>query len=253
MRTPKPVLLALAAFTLFLTAPALLGVPGAASLQAQRGGKGGTGGKPTTPDNKKEKKEQWAVVQIGEDYQVVKKSELKSMKKDLEDRYRADVKAWNQSKKSAQKAKEKFDAPKPVRPKFKVVKKNFKFEAEAKTYVTVLKNRQGKKGAGGSKSEGYVVVDVDGSLKVASKSELASMKKEASEGYKQALKDYTKAKKEAAKNKQKFDAPKPAKSTIKTVGSSFATKEQADEYLQKLLAKKSKKDSGEKSTGKKGK
>ena len=89
------------------------------------------------------------------------------------------------------------------------------------------------------------MVNVDGNFKVVSKSELATMKKDAAEGYKQALKDYAKAKKEAAKNKQKFNDPKPAKSTIKTAGS-FATKEQADEHLQKLLAKKSKKGSGDK-------
>jgi hypothetical protein len=244
MRTPRSVLLALAAFALLVPAPALLGLPGTASLHAQRG----KSGKPETSKKAPSKKEYWAVVQVGEDFEVVKKSELKTFTKGFEDRYRADMKAWNDSKKAAHKAKEKFDAPKPVKPKVKVIRKNFKFEAEAKTHATMLKNRQAKKGA---KGEAYVVVNVDGSLRVASKSELASMKKDAAEGYKRAVKEHAQAKKDAAKRKQKFDDPKPKKSTIKSVGKSFASKEQAEEYLQKLLAKKSKKDSAGKSKRKK--
>jgi len=256
MRTSKSVLLALSVAALVVIGPA---VTGAANLHAQRGG-GGKGGSGKPPATTKPKKEFWAVVQVGEDYQVVKKSDLKKFKKDLETSYRNDLKSWNQSKKDAQKAKEKFDAPKPVKPKIKVIRKNFKFETEAKTHVQVLKERASKKGGkkevsvkGDNKKETYVVLDMDGKLRVASKSELSTLRKQANDGYKQALKDYNQAKKDAAKKKMKFEDPKPQKSTIKTVGPSFATQDQAQEYLQKMLAKKTKKATAGKSTGKDGK
>lgn len=186
----------------------------------------------------------YVVFQVGMDFEVVKKSEAKGRKKNIEDQYRAEFKAYNEAKKSARKAKESFTAPKPVKPLVKVYKKSFKSEAEARTYCDRLKAKQKKKNGPGKngvgKAETFAVIEIDSSVKVVTKSELARLQKEVEEEYKKAVQAYNQARKNAVRKKQKFSDPSPKKRKVKVIGSSFKSEEKAITFMEKFLAKKKK-------------
>lgn len=226
---------------------------GAGLAGAQRG-KGGAGNERKTPA-KTTKSETFAVVKVGEAYEVVPTSELNAFKKKISERHREELKAHAAAKKAAAKSKEPFNEPKPKAPRVSVVKKGIKTESEARTVAQRLAERQRNKAGGAEKDksaspkggDGWVVVEVDGTPQVMSKSDLAEAKKKADAAYRDAMKEWTEAKKEAAKNKSAFDRPRPQKSDIKPVGKTFKTEDAAREYCDKLRAKSSKPASGDES------
>jgi hypothetical protein len=217
---------------------------GAGLADAQRG-KGGTGNNKKSASRSK-KAETYAVVKVGDTYQAVAKSELKSFKKSVSERYREELKAYNAAKKAAAKAKEKFNQPKPKAPKVSVVKKGLKSETDARALAERLTERQRNRAsatkdkAARPKAESWVVADVDGSLRVMRKSEMLDAKKKADAAYRTAMKEWNAAKKAAAKKKTRFNEPRPRKSIVKPVGGSFKTEEAARKHCDKLQEKKSK-------------
>jgi hypothetical protein len=235
------------------TASALLDSSASSALAQNRGKSGKSDNARTAP----KKAEFWAVVQVGDDFQVMKKEDVKSFKKKTSDRYRDEVKAYTRAKAAAAKAKESFKEPRPVLPRVKVLKQSFKSESEANTYRDRMKATKGggsKKGrapsGGRDKPTSYAIVDVGGEMKIVEKSELSEMRKRADDNYRQAVKDHAQARKDAAKKKEKFTDPRPQKATIKTVGPIFKSKEKAGEYLQKMREKKDKKSRGKKGSDK---
>ncbi len=86
------------------------------------------------------KTETYAVVQIGEDVKVIRKSELATLKKSNAEEYKRAMKEYKDAKKEAAKSKDKAtDKPaleKPVQRKIvDVAKKTFKTEQEANTWM----------------------------------------------------------------------------------------------------------------------
>jgi len=194
----------------------------------------------------------YVVIQVGQDFEVVKKSEASARKKKIENHYRSEIRAYNQAKKAARKAKESFDTPKPPKPVVKVLKKSFKTELDARAYIGRLKAKLQKSSGSGArgKAETFAVIAIDGSVKVVTKSELASLRKEMEAEYKKAVQAYNKARKTAAKLKQKCTDPRPKKQQIKVLGPSFKSMEKARTFMEKYLAKKQKKDSRKKKKSK---
>jgi hypothetical protein len=84
------------------------------------------------------KVETYSVVQDGDELKIIKKSELAKLKKDAAQKYKEELKQYNDAKKEAVKSKDKgADKPaleKPVKHTI-VAKKTFKTEQEAKTWM----------------------------------------------------------------------------------------------------------------------
>jgi hypothetical protein len=81
-----------------------------------------------------DKKDTYAVVQIGNDVvKVCKDSELGAVRDKVNEDYKAAVKAYEDGKKAAVKAKKKFSDVKPVKPNVKVIASYIKTEQEANT------------------------------------------------------------------------------------------------------------------------
>jgi ribosomal protein S17E len=97
------------------------------------------------PKEKKEKPEQWAIVQVDEEYQAVRKTDVKQLQKTLTEKYTADLKAWQEHKKEAVKSKMKFDEPKPVSPKVKQMPSTYSSEEAASAAIEKLKAEHDKK------------------------------------------------------------------------------------------------------------
>ncbi|RIK81327.1 MAG: hypothetical protein DCC68_09080 [Planctomycetota bacterium] len=92
----------------------------------------------------KEDKAAYAVVQVDEEYTVIRKADLKDFQKGINEKYAADVKKHAQARKDAVKAKEKFTTPAPKRPKVRTLPKAFATEEEANTYAAELKEADEK-------------------------------------------------------------------------------------------------------------
>ncbi len=93
----------------------------------------------------KETKAAFAVVQVDDHYQVVRKAELKDFQKGLNEKFTAALKAHTEARKAAVKAKEKFTDPTPVKPKVRTLPKVFDSEEAASEYVQQLKDEDEKK------------------------------------------------------------------------------------------------------------
>ena len=113
---------------------------------AQRGKSGGNNEKKAAT----KKADTFAVVKVGDTYEVVAKADLKSFKKRVSDRYREELKAYAAAKKAAAKSKQPFTEKKPKATKVSVVKKGIKSESEAKEVAQRLAEKQ-KKGAASDK------------------------------------------------------------------------------------------------------
>jgi hypothetical protein len=88
-----------------------------------------------TPKGKTPKPESYIVIQTGDDFEVVKQSELAARKKKASEKFQQDLKAYQTAKKEAVKTKEKFDMPRPVETRIKRVgSKTFKTQADAETF-----------------------------------------------------------------------------------------------------------------------
>ena len=114
-----------------------LGRPGA-TLAAEGGGagKGAGAGKPAAngaeDGSKEEASDSFTVVQVGDKVSILKSTEVPGLRKKVSDEYDASVKAYNEAKQKAAKAKKKFDTEKPAKPQFKIVAPALKTEESAK-------------------------------------------------------------------------------------------------------------------------
>jgi hypothetical protein len=123
----KSVLISFAATAAF--AACLLFVPQEAS--AQRPGGGGKAGA--------KQDETVYVIQVGDEYKKVKRSELTTEKKKVEDDYKQALKEWQDIRKSDPKA------PRPVKPLIKQ-KGTFQTDIGAQEFIDKLKEDDEKKG-----------------------------------------------------------------------------------------------------------
>ena len=112
-----------------------LSVPDA-SLAAE-GGAGKGGGKAAANGSEGGSKEEepadsFTVVQVGDKVSVLKSSEVPGLRKKVSEEHEASVKAYNEAKQKAAKAKKKFETEKPVKPQLRVVAPALKTEESAK-------------------------------------------------------------------------------------------------------------------------
>jgi len=109
---------------------------------------------PAEAAQKKEKAPTFAVLQIGENTQVIRSDEVSAKKKEISANHKAAVQAHKEAKKAAKAAKEKFSEPAPKKPSFKVLKDKFKTEEEAKAYIAAKNEKTPKKGSKKGKGGG---------------------------------------------------------------------------------------------------
>ena len=119
-----------------VTLPLLVLVLTSFALQAQ--GKQGKREKP-------QKAETWAVVQVGEQAQVVTSSSAKGMKKRVASEYKRALKQWETDKKAAKKNKQPFEEPRPEKQKVKVLSSRLKSREEADKWLQQWEAKQRKK------------------------------------------------------------------------------------------------------------
>jgi hypothetical protein len=106
----------------------LLTAVGNAATNAKRSDKG----------NQAAKNETYTVIQVGSEVTAVPKSQLNEQKKQLADRYKKDLKAYETAKKEAGKDKEKVaDLVKPVKHDYtmKILKSSLKSREDAQTWI----------------------------------------------------------------------------------------------------------------------
>jgi hypothetical protein len=103
------------------------------------------------------KAESFVVVQIGDQMQVVKKSELTSLRKSTAEEDKKAKKDYDEAKKTAAKNKDKADLGKPPAHRKVIVKKSFKSEQEANDWLDQNQNKEEPAGAavGGKKKKVY--------------------------------------------------------------------------------------------------
>ena len=80
-----------------------------------------------------------AVIQIGEEFEVVESAKLKDHKKEHDAAFKEATKSWEAAKKAAQKSKEKFTTPKPKPVPYKVIAPNLKSREAAEAQAKHLK------------------------------------------------------------------------------------------------------------------
>jgi hypothetical protein len=132
MRIPRrlPALEIQASLLLALTFGAAPWVPAAENGGENGGSKaspvgGSKEGNGAAPDS-------FTVIQVGEKVSVLKQSEVPAFRKKVSDEYDASLKAYNQAKQKAAKARKKFDTEKPARPTVKTVASALKTQESAK-------------------------------------------------------------------------------------------------------------------------
>lgn len=210
------------------------GVVLALSVAAARGLLAGEGPRPVPkdppkgdPENKDGAKDPFCVVQVNLDFEIVRKSELSSFRKKLAAEHKEALKDWEQAKKAARKAKEKFSQPKPRPAKVKVISSSLLTMEDAvklrdKTFARI---------------DGYLVVDTGADLRVLRKSQLASLKKELEAEYQEAVRSYNDARNDARKGKRRFTEKKPMKPTVKVLVTGLPSEEVAEKRLEELRTK----------------
>lgn len=193
--------------------------------------------RPSKKNDKKTKKERpavYAVVKIGETLRVVPKSELKALKKKVDQDNKQARKDWQEAKKAAKKAKQKFDAKPPKKVGMKVIRAGFKSEDAANAFKASKESGGGSKSA--TRAERFVVVDAGGEAKVITQAEFADSRKKADAEHKTALAAWSKAKREAAKAKQAFTEPRPKRVDMKKLAGPFPGRDKADAFVAKRKA-----------------
>jgi hypothetical protein len=88
------------------------------------------------------KNDQYAVVQVGEDFKVIRNSEVRAEEKRVTDQYNDETKKWKEEKKKDP----KYDKEKPVKAKFVILRKSIKSQKEAQEYADKLKKDKAEKG-----------------------------------------------------------------------------------------------------------
>ncbi|MCE5268450.1 MAG: hypothetical protein LLG00_11245 [Planctomycetaceae bacterium] len=122
---------------------AFVGILGACATEAQAARPAPKGSGPAP------KSERYIVVQIGDEFEVMTPSELKTRRASLKEQYKQELNKYNQDKKDAAKKKEKFEGAKPVELKPKQLGPTFKTKEEAETFCE--KKRQDKNEGKGDK------------------------------------------------------------------------------------------------------
>jgi hypothetical protein len=92
------------------------------------------------------KAETYVVVQVGEEFRVVAKSDYKSLPKMIRDEDNKAKKEYDEAKKAAIKNKEKFDTPKPLPRKIHKIGPSFKTEDDAKAWLDKHQEEEEKNG-----------------------------------------------------------------------------------------------------------
>jgi hypothetical protein len=91
------------------------------------------------PKGPREKPSIYIIVQLNEDFQVMRKEELKEFRKSQTEQFKAAEKGYKQAQKDAKKAKEKFDQPKPVRPIIKPIAGEYTNKEKAEEQANKLR------------------------------------------------------------------------------------------------------------------
>jgi hypothetical protein len=117
-------------FEIVVTLSLALMLAGGSSFAAEEGEK--KAGAKAQADGSKEAAESFSVLQVGEKVSVVKSSEVAAFRKKVSDEYDASLKAYNEAKQKAAKAKKKFDSEKPAKPLVKTVASALKTEESAR-------------------------------------------------------------------------------------------------------------------------
>jgi hypothetical protein len=118
--------------TLFFAASAVM----AAQYQKERPAK--------APRATKEKPSIYIVVQLNEEYQVIRKDELKDFRKSQNDQFKAAEKGYKQAQLDAKKAKQKFEQSKPVRPIIKTIAGEYTSKDKAEEQANTLREEAEK-------------------------------------------------------------------------------------------------------------
>jgi hypothetical protein len=92
----------------------------------------------------KEKPSIYIIVQVNEEYQVIRKDELKDFNKTQMEQHKNAEKAYAEAKKEAKKSKQKFDQPKPVRPIIKTISGQFTSKEKADEQANKLREEAEK-------------------------------------------------------------------------------------------------------------
>ena len=101
---------------------------------------------PLSPDD-------FLVVQVDVDEpQVLKRSELDTLREELKADYRSELNRYREEKKEAEKSGGIFDQPKPTRPRLRISRPVFKTEAEARSYRDKLAMKKSKTRKAGKKA-----------------------------------------------------------------------------------------------------
>jgi hypothetical protein len=91
------------------------------------------------PKATKEKPSIYIVVQLNEEYQVIRKDELKDFRKNQNDQFKAAEKGYRQAQIDAKKSKQKFDLAKPVRPIIKTIPGEYTSKDKADAQANTLR------------------------------------------------------------------------------------------------------------------
>jgi len=102
----------------------------------------------------KPKPDLYAVVQVDAEIRVIKDAAIKSVKAEVDQKYKAALAEYQTAQKEAKQKKEKFEQPKPKKAKFKVLKGRLKDQAAAEAYVAKLREKDSKKSEGEDKGKG---------------------------------------------------------------------------------------------------
>lgn len=184
------------------------------------------------------KSEPLAVVQVGNEVRIIKKSELPDLKKELETKYRAAAREYLEARSEARKAKREFTNPRPVKESLSILAASVKTQEEAEKVRDKALNE-------------FLVISSQDRLKVIRKLEFASFKAKTESEYRVALARYNEAKKAARRSKQSFKESAPAKPRIKVVASRLESEESALEKMSALEKKGAKSRARTKTTAKK--
>ena len=101
----------------------------------------------------KEKPSIYIIVQLNEEYQVIRKDELKNFNKSQMEQHKSAEKAYAEAKKEAKKTKQKFDQPKPVRPIIKTISGQYTSKEKADEQANKLREEAEKAKAKSSKGK----------------------------------------------------------------------------------------------------
>ena len=166
-------------------------------------------------------------------------AEVTTLRRDLREKYKEDLKLHRDAKSQAKKNKEKFTDKPPVRGKLRIVKRNLASrEAAEAAMEKELAARERKLGT-------FSVVLIGDELQLIRGRELAKAKKEALAKYRSLRSAWQKSQREAKKAKTEFTDPAPKEPNVVVLAKGIATRDEGDAKLEELEERRA---SGEKLT-----